>query len=60
MGGGTISAVVVTVTVDVTAAPLGVTEDGDAVHVDNVNAAGSTQVSATGELNAPIGVTVAV
>jgi hypothetical protein len=60
VGGGTISAVVVTVTVDVTAAPLGVTEDGDAVHVDNVNAGGSVQVSATAELNPLTGVTVAV
>jgi hypothetical protein len=60
VGGGTISAVVVTVTVDVTGAPLGVTEDGDAVHVDNVNAGGSVQVSATAELNPLIGVTVAV
>jgi len=55
-----LGAVVVTVTVVVMAAPLGVTEPGDAVHVDNVSPAGSTQVTATAELNPPMGVTVTV
>jgi hypothetical protein len=60
-GGGTISAVVVTVTVDVTGlAPTGVTEAGTGVHVESVSEDGSAQVSATAELNPPIGVTVMV
>ena len=60
-GGGTISAVVVTVTVDVTGlAPTGVTEAGTGVHVESVSEDGSAQVSATAEVNAPIGVTVTV
>jgi hypothetical protein len=61
-GGGIIrlGAVVVTVTVVVIAAPFGVTEPGEAVHVDNVSPAGSTQDTVTAELNPPTGVTVTV
>jgi hypothetical protein len=56
-GGGTISAVVVTVTVDVCG---GVIDAGTGVHVESVSEDGSAQVSATAELNPPIGVTVTV
>src|SRR5712692_2559437 len=60
--GGTISAVVVTVTVDVAGVTpsVSVTGLGEGVHVDNVNEEGSVHVSVTGELNPPIGVTVTV
>lgn len=58
--GGTISAVVVTVTVDVTdvTPSAGVTEAGAGVHVADAGA--PVQASATAELNPPIGVTVTV
>jgi len=56
-GGGTIKAVVVTVTVDVCGAVI---EAGTGVHVESVSVEGSTQVSATAELNPPVGVTVTV
>jgi hypothetical protein len=55
--GGTIKAVVVTVTVDVCGAVI---EAGTGVHVESVSVEGSAQVSATAELNPPIGVTVTV
>ena len=56
--GGTISAVVVTVTVDVCG---GVIEAGTGgPHVESVSVDGSAQVSATAELNPPLGVTATV
>jgi hypothetical protein len=55
--GGTISAVVVTVTVDVCG---GVIEAGTSVHVESVSVDGSAQVSNTAELNPPLGATATV
>ena len=61
-GGGIISAVVVTVTVDVFAVTpsAGVTDAGDAVHVPSFSAGALVQVEAHREVKPPTGVTVTV